>query len=272
MSSAPIELVPTLRPPVRRSLRSQLTRLALLAIGGTWLTACHAAAQAHRINPGTDPAEYRVSCDESFKQCERKVREVCGQEYQELSRESNHPEPKEVEITGVTSTAPSDGVPNWRGEMVVTCGRAIKPLRLVREPATETAPTAGVSPAQSPAAARVCVPGVTQACLGPGACSGAQACNAEGTGFAACDCGPANSAPTSAPNPTTAPVPEGSGTADPTGQTSPATAPLPTTRLPVSEPPPRPAPTAAPAPTPAQPAPTPAPVSPTPATPAPQSQ
>jgi hypothetical protein len=34
-----------------------------------------------------------------------------------------------------------------------------------------------------------CTPGVTQACLGPGACSGAQACRSDGSGWGACDCG-----------------------------------------------------------------------------------
>ncbi len=36
---------------------------------------------------------------------------------------------------------------------------------------------------------RVCTPGETQACLGAGACNGAQACTADGLGFGACDCG-----------------------------------------------------------------------------------
>ncbi len=36
---------------------------------------------------------------------------------------------------------------------------------------------------------RLCTPGETQACLGAGACNGAQACSADGQGFGACDCG-----------------------------------------------------------------------------------
>ncbi len=34
-----------------------------------------------------------------------------------------------------------------------------------------------------------CVPGSTQACLGPGACKGGQACREDGRGFESCDCG-----------------------------------------------------------------------------------
>ncbi len=42
----------------------------------------------------------------------------------------------------------------------------------------------------APNAERVCVPGLTQRCDGPGRCSGAQACLPSGQGFGACDCGP----------------------------------------------------------------------------------
>ncbi|MEZ4439729.1 MAG: hypothetical protein R3B72_11610 [Polyangiaceae bacterium] len=39
----------------------------------------------------------------------------------------------------------------------------------------------------------VCIPGETRACLGPGACEGAQICREDGEGYAACDCGPSTS-------------------------------------------------------------------------------
>jgi hypothetical protein len=39
------------------------------------------------------------------------------------------------------------------------------------------------------AAARACVPGTTQACVGPAACAGGQACLPDGSGFGQCDCG-----------------------------------------------------------------------------------
>ena len=37
---------------------------------------------------------------------------------------------------------------------------------------------------------KVCAPGATQACLGAGACAGAQVCNPDGSAWEACDCGP----------------------------------------------------------------------------------
>ncbi|HEY1088598.1 MAG TPA: hypothetical protein VGE37_12925, partial [Archangium sp.] len=44
----------------------------------------------------------------------------------------------------------------------------------------------GCSPTPPP---RVCTPGRSESCIGPGGCAGGQQCNAEGTGFGACDCG-----------------------------------------------------------------------------------
>ncbi len=35
----------------------------------------------------------------------------------------------------------------------------------------------------------ICRPGETQNCVGPGACTGGQACNSDGSGFGPCDCG-----------------------------------------------------------------------------------
>ena len=40
-----------------------------------------------------------------------------------------------------------------------------------------------------PRAATACIPGVTQACIGPGGCNGGQACVSNGSGFGPCDCG-----------------------------------------------------------------------------------
>lgn len=52
-----------------------------------------------------------------------------------------------------------------------------------------SAPAPAPAPVPVPVAARACIAGVTQACLGPGACQGAQACRDDGTGFLPCDCG-----------------------------------------------------------------------------------
>jgi hypothetical protein len=54
--------------------------------------------------------------------------------------------------------------------------------------ATSAVPVAPVAPV------RACVPGATQACVGPAACSGGQACLADGSAFGPCDCGTATAA------------------------------------------------------------------------------
>lgn len=158
--------------------------------------------QAVRVNPGVEPPQYRVVCIKSFRNCQREVKDLCGREFVVLEQHSNKPEQVEVNQSYLSSTGPSEGPVDWRGEMTVQCGRAIKPIRLARgapesEPVTPgtTGPAATAEaevPASSPSAppTRWCVPGVTQACLGPGACSGAQACLPDGSGFGSCDCGP----------------------------------------------------------------------------------
>lgn len=63
-------------------------------------------------------------------------------------------------------------------------------------PSTATPTTAlpnAAKPAEAPKLA--CVPGSTQTCVGPGACSGGQACLADGSGYAPCDCGSKRAAP-----------------------------------------------------------------------------
>lgn len=181
-------------------------------------------AQAYRLNPGATPEQFRIVCTQSFAQCRQEAKQQCGDEFQVVEESSNKPPAKPVESSGVSSTAPSQGVVNWRGEWVVRCGRQLPPLRLVR-PTTDAPATAAAPPAIAPAVPsaqgpeRACVPGVTQACLGPGACSGAQACLPSGEGYGACDCGGVGSTPSSAPAGSSVPaapsVPSASGVSSP---------------------------------------------------------
>lgn len=85
-------------------------------------------------------------------------------------------------------------------EATIYCGDAPRaPIHLVREPTPEAAvvpaapapaPSASTAaPAKPAAQPPACIPGATQTCVGPGGCSGGQACAADGTHFEACDCG-----------------------------------------------------------------------------------
>jgi hypothetical protein len=59
--------------------------------------------------------------------------------------------------------------------------RPIEGTKPQEAPVVESAPPAPPKPA--------CVPGATQTCIGPGGCSGGQACAEDGTHFNPCDCG-----------------------------------------------------------------------------------
>jgi hypothetical protein len=79
-----------------------------------------------------------------------------------------------------------------KSDATIYCGDAPRPaIHLVREPASELvapASSASAPPAPEKPPTPACVPGATQACVGPGGCSGGQACAANGTRFEACDC------------------------------------------------------------------------------------
>ena len=80
---------------------------------------------------------------------------------------------------------------------------------------SEPSPSAHAAASARPLATPRCFPGTTQACLGPGACQGAQTCRDDGAGFSPCDCGGAsavagaNGAGDAGPPPTWAVPPDG---------------------------------------------------------------
>lgn len=81
-------------------------------------------------------------------------------------------------------------------EAYVRCGSAhslgAENKQLLEQPLCP-APAAAPPPAPP---SRSCVPGSTQACVGPGGCHGGQSCDADGSRYAPCDCGPSPAAPT----------------------------------------------------------------------------
>jgi hypothetical protein len=79
-----------------------------------------------------------------------------------------------------------------QSKAIVRCLRpGEQPKEIAAEPvhAPVVAHTVPGKPAAPPAPPRACVPGTTQACIGTAACSGGQACLADGSGFGPCDCG-----------------------------------------------------------------------------------
>jgi hypothetical protein len=154
--------------------------------------ACSGSARAVRLPvPAGSPEVFRISCDKRISACRDKAEEVCAGSYDVLETTGASIEPERVSSApGPRSTGPRYQQAKWLGQMVITCGEP-----RVADAAAEQSPTKSAEPASSAQPApllaneQACVPGVTQACLGPGACRGAQACLVDGRGYGACDCG-----------------------------------------------------------------------------------
>jgi hypothetical protein len=82
-----------------------------------------------------------------------------------------------------------------KSEAIIYCGSEVPPaerpmIELKREQPVVAEPAPSAAPAAPPPPPpRACVPGATQACVGPGGCSGGQACSADGMRFDPCNCG-----------------------------------------------------------------------------------
>lgn len=86
--------------------------------------------------------------------------------------------------------------PLWRKKAPPPAASAPGPVAPVSSAPGPVAPTPAASAAEP---ATACVPGVTQACAGPGACRGGQACLPDGSGFGPCDCAGSSAAGAAAP-------------------------------------------------------------------------
>jgi hypothetical protein len=163
--------------------------LALLLIAGAVsLAACSRGARSVRL-PAFSPSDeiYRITCADSITPCRDEADEVCGGRYEVLESSGAPVEPVRVSSApGPASTGPRYQRKKWVGQLVVACGHSPAPGAVASPPTL-----AGGEPATPPAPApdRLCIPGATQECLGPGACRGAQACLADGDGYGPCDCG-----------------------------------------------------------------------------------
>lgn len=169
---------------------------ALVAAALALALACSRSARSVRL-PAFTPGDeiHRISCEDTIGACRDEAERVCGARYEVLESTGAPVEPVRVSSApGPASTGPRYQRKKWLGQMVVACGRAGPPPSLAAEPAPSPAtgaPRAAAAPGAAPPAAldRLCVPGATQECLGPGACRGAQACLADGDGYGPCDCG-----------------------------------------------------------------------------------
>ena len=119
---------------------------------------------------------WRVKCKFGLEQCVREVEKLCPDPTYQIQRGNSVRKLYGVD-PGKTEIRTS--------ELTVSCGRdAVKEAET--KALTDDAGAAAATPARAPT---LCTPGATQSCLGPGACTGAQACRTDGSGFMPCDCG-----------------------------------------------------------------------------------
>jgi hypothetical protein len=179
---------------LRRRVRPRVVRwLALAALASS----CSRNAHSVRL-PGLSPDDevYRISCDDTIAHCREEANEVCAGRYQVLESTGAPVEPPRItSAPGPASTGPRYQRVKWVGQMVVACGETSELAHDATPGGQQPAPAptaAAPKVAARPPADRLCIPGVTQECLGPAACRGAQACLPDGNGYGACDCGNAS--------------------------------------------------------------------------------
>lgn len=155
-----------------------VSRAALLA---TFVLGAGCATASVSVQPRADGTKH-LRCKTSLPGCLDEAERLCqGRHYVVLRAVDEHDHRGGPELNLDVRTS----------EAIVRCGPAISwpagqdPMALP----TETAPVAPAPTPVAPPAARACVPGVTQPCTGPAACSGGQACLADASGFGPCDCG-----------------------------------------------------------------------------------
>lgn len=149
------------------------------------LAACSNAPHPPAKQPD---GSYDLSCRGRLTLCLRQAERVCGDDGYTVQTA------RDVrELLGHKQGQSQIGVE--RSDATIFCGTAEKeaPIRLKREEQQETElPSVPLSPRL-----QACVPGATQACVGPGGCTGGQVCSSDGARFESCDCG--SSAPPVAP-------------------------------------------------------------------------
>jgi hypothetical protein len=144
----------------------------------------------------------QLTCRHTLPQCLSHVDDVCkGASYEILYA---------IDTQRIYGSPSSNEVESRTSQAVVHClglhqepmGEAVAGASLIAAASASAKPKAapsasGAAPPLAPAAptapavpaTRTCVPGATQACVGPAACSGGQACLPDGSAFGACDCG-----------------------------------------------------------------------------------
>jgi hypothetical protein len=194
--------------------------LAFVFCGATALLATAGCAKPDVEIRSLPNGARQLTCRHTLAQCLSHVDDVCkGASYEILyasDTQKVYGSPSSNEVESRTSQA----VVHCLGVHQEPMGEAVAGASLIAAAASASAKPSAAPPASGTAtlaaapgptstsvtastatgigavpAARACVPGATQACVGPAACSGGQSCLPDGSGFGACDCGATKSSP-----------------------------------------------------------------------------
>ncbi len=126
---------------------------------------------------------YKIDCEDTLANCTRQVKQFCSDKggYKVLQGDEKNA------LVGV----PGHQKGYLVSRLVFMCADEAPPTPLKLPPRASTEPAPSPAPSVAAAPERVCVPGSTQHCIGPGACEGGQACLAGGEGYGPCECAPA---------------------------------------------------------------------------------
>lgn len=197
-------------PRTRADARASFAPSPRVAAAALLAIACGGGVAGTVRTQRLDASTFELECQGPLANCLVEADTLCrgapytvltAQDRRDLYGPSDGPSQVEVRSSTATLRCETRGrVPDGSASPGVE-----KPLPPSRDAATESpapsgaSPPAGAPPVEPPApapsaAAPLCVPGSTQQCVGPGACSGGQACLPDGSGFGPCDCGPASGA------------------------------------------------------------------------------
>jgi hypothetical protein len=150
-----------------------------------WLVLALVPLSASCSRGGGMPAQqadgsYRLSCTGPLTDCLERAERLCKDEGYTVMGQDVH------ELLGHEQGQSQIEV--RKSEATIHCGKpqgsgARAFVELKRDPVSAAPPP----PAKPEPLA--CVPGSTQACVGPGGCKGGQACTSDGSRYESCDCG-----------------------------------------------------------------------------------
>jgi hypothetical protein len=151
---------------------NRFLRIALASVVAA--VACAHGSIQRKAQPD---GSFRVDCRAALTRCLTAIEEVCHQGYEVIDARED--------VRFVGPIEPNE--PTVTSEVVARCnGPGVKP-RAERQAVT-------------PAPVTTCIPGASQACVGPAACQGGQQCLPDGRSFGTCDCGASAPAPVPAPS------------------------------------------------------------------------